>query len=204
MVRLVRFAGGVLCVLLGSANGLPAATDCDRSCLKTTLDQYLNAVTKHDPSAAPLSAGFRQTENAIVVRPPAGVWKTVTALGKVQRRYLDPVSGQAGYFGIVEEGSDSSVVTVRLRVETRKVTEAEWIVARKDAFGPNGPGGALVNPESLVANPPPDRTVPRIRTIFAAMYYPPPEAPVPNWPPYDGNWPLPATFAAPTAPTPNQ
>ena len=34
----------------------------------------------------------------------------------------------------------------------------------------------------------------KIRTIYAAMYYPPPEMPVPNWPPYDGNWPLPASF----------
>jgi hypothetical protein len=40
----------------------------------------------------------------------------------------------------------------------------------------------------------------RIRTIYAAMYYPPPEMPVPNWPPYDGNWPLPATFVPATAP----
>jgi hypothetical protein len=36
---------------------------------KTTLDQYLNAVTKHDLSTAPLFLGFRQTENAAVVKP---------------------------------------------------------------------------------------------------------------------------------------
>jgi len=24
------------------------------------------------------------------------------------------------------------------------------------------------------------------------MFYPAPEEPVPNWPPYEGNWPLPA------------
>src|SRR5512147_915209 len=76
-----------------------AANDCDRACLKSTLDQYLNAVIKHDPSAAPLFVAFRQTENAVVVKPGTGVWKSVTGLGKVQRRYLDTVSGQAGYFG---------------------------------------------------------------------------------------------------------
>jgi hypothetical protein len=42
---------------------------CDRACLKTTLDQYRNAVTKHDPSAAPLFLGFRQAGNAAVVKP---------------------------------------------------------------------------------------------------------------------------------------
>jgi hypothetical protein len=37
-----------------------------------------------------------------------------------------------------------------------------------------------------------------IRTIYTAMFYPPPELAVPNWPPYEGNWPLPASIV-PTA-----
>ena len=36
----------------------------------------------------------------------------------------------------------------------------------------------------------------RIRDVYAALLYPPPGAPVPNWPPYDGNFPLPADFGA--------
>src|SRR5579863_6923289 len=98
----LRIAAVVLAV---GANAFAAASDCDRTCLRNALDQYLNAVVKHDPAAAPLFVAFRQTENAVVVRPGTGTWKTVTALGKVQRRYLDPVSGQAGYFGTVEESS---------------------------------------------------------------------------------------------------
>ena len=127
-------ASRLLKLLLCGAVSLPvfaAANDCDRACLKTSLDQYLAAVIKHDPAAAPLFVGFRQTENSVVVRPGTGVWKTVTALGKVQRRYLDPVSGQAGYFGIVEEGGKSAIVTVRVKVENRKITEAEWFMARE-------------------------------------------------------------------------
>lgn len=325
--RAVCWLAYVSCILAGAAH-VSAATTCDRACLRTALDQYLDAVVKHDPSAAPLFVGFRQTENAIVVRAGTGVWKTVTALGKVQRRFLDPVSGQAGYFGIVEEGGTMAVATLRLKVEDRKITEAEWVIARKDGFGPNGPSGALLNPDSLIANPPPDRTVAkearssreamlavansyfdgltthdgaiimhepgctrvengtitagrgrsgrgaaqdgrggqpapvavpaggdcssnleqinislvaarrypivdeeagvvlgmvvfmrkpgtpmrrnlltefffidnnRIRSIYAAMFYPPSDAPVPNWPPYDGNWPLPASALPTTA-----
>src|SRR5580658_9866030 len=104
-----RIAAVALAVAL---NAHAAANDCDRACLRNALDQYLNAVVKHDPAAAPLSNVFRQTENAVVVRPGTGTWKTVTALGKVQRRYLDAVSGQAGYFGTVEEGSEQAIVTV--------------------------------------------------------------------------------------------
>jgi hypothetical protein len=77
----------------------PAQDVCIRACLKSRLDQYLKAVIKHDPAAAPLFVAFRQTENAIVVKPGTETWKSVIGLGKLQRRYLDGVSGQAAYFG---------------------------------------------------------------------------------------------------------
>src|SRR5687768_15665334 len=151
--------------------GPASAQTCDRACLRTMLDQYLAAVVKHDPAAAPLVVGFRQTENAINVRPGNGVWKTVTALGKVQRKYFDPVTGQAGYYGLVEEGGSTALVTVRVRVENRQLTEAEWYIARENDPGLNGPRQAgrppanLLNPEYLIANPPPDRVVPRSQRV---------------------------------------
>jgi len=287
-----------------------AAQDCDRACLKDVLDRYLSAVIKHDPSAAPLMVGFRQTENAVAVRLGTGVWKSVTGLGRLQRRYLDPVSGQAAYFGVVEEGDRSAIVTVRLKVDGRRVSEAEWYLARQGDPGLNGPAqpgqpaGNFFDPENLAKSPPPERTLPKasrlpresligitnsyfdgitshdgsviqahpgcartengttvtgragrggaagvsdctsgletiniqmvaarrfpvvdeeagvvlalavfirkpgtttrrnvfsewfviedqkIRSIYSAMFYPRPEAPAPNWPPYDGNWPI--------------
>src|SRR5437870_4693055 len=130
----------IVVVLAVTANVF-AAVDCDRACLKTTRDQYLNAVIKHDASAAPLLIGFRQTENATVVKLGNGVWKTITGLGKVQRRYVDAISGQAGYFGIVEENGAPAIATLRLKVENRKITEAEWVISRKGDPGLNGPAG---------------------------------------------------------------
>lgn len=301
-----------------AANPASAQATCDRACLRGALDRYLAAVVRHDPAAAPLAIGMRQTENAVNVRPGTGVWKTVTGLGKLQRYYLDEVSGQAAYYGIVEEGRSSAVVTVRIRVENQAITEAEWYLARPGDPGLNGPAqpgrgpANLFNPDYLIANPPPQRVVPpaqrvpretlvrvvnsyfdgltshdgsvivahpgctriengtmmtgrrgggaaddctaglanlnlsivaarrfpvidveaqialatavflrrpgsptprnvfsewfivdegKIRGIYTAMFYPPPELPVPNWPPYDGNFPPPApTVPAPAAP----
>jgi len=40
----------------------------------------------------------------------------------------------------------------------------------------------------------------KIRTIYTAMFYPPAELAVPNWPPYEGNWPLPASIVPAPAP----
>ncbi len=167
MGRWLPCAAIVVLASVGSAGTAQAQTACDRACLRTLLDQYLAAVVKHDPTAAPLVVGFRQTENAINVRPPNGVWKTVTGLGKAQRRYFDPVTGQAGFYGIVEEGSSSAIVTVRVRVVNRKLTEAEWYLARPTDPGlsgspqPGGPPTNLFNPEYLTANQPPERVVPR-------------------------------------------
>jgi hypothetical protein len=333
MFRYVRRVVCGVAVIAGGVTSASAQDSCDRACLRTLLDRYLAAVVKHEPAAAPLVVGFRQTENAINVRPGNGTWKTVTGLGKVQRRYLDPVSGQAAYYGTVEEGSSTAIVTVRVRVENRQLTEAEWYVARADDAGLNGPRqpgrppANLHNPEYLAQNPPPDRVVPpnqrsdratlarivesyfdaitshdgsvalthpgcgrvengtpapagrflppvappapssaqppstndcvsglgnfsgqmvvarriplvdeeaqialafavfirrpgsptprnvfsewfvideaKIRTIYTAMFYPPPELAVPNWPPYNGNWPLPAAIVpAPAPPKP--
>ena len=349
MKRTVKCILVLACVAASGGGGAFAQkppAPCDRAGLKTVLDQYLNAVIKHDPAGAPLAVGFRQTENAINVRPGNGVWKTVTGLGKVQKQYFDPVSGQAGYYGTIEEGSVTAVVTVRVRVENRKLTEAEWYLARPDdpgLGGPRQPGRGPANAynvDYLTANPPPSRVVPpaqrssreeliaivnsyfdaitshdgnvalthqgcgrvengspapagrflppgargggpaaaapppgappaagtppagggggdcvgnlqnfnlsmvvarriplvdeeaqvvlatavfirrpgsptprnvfsewfvvdegKIRYLWAAMFYPPPELAVPNWPPYEGNWPLPATIVpAPAAP----
>ena len=150
----------ILCSFFVSTNAF-AANDCDRACLKTTLDQYLNAVVKHDPAAAPLFVGFRQTENAVVVRTSTGLWKSLTGLGMVQRRYFDPVSGQAAYYGVIEEGATSDIATVRIKVEDKKITEAEWIISRKTDIGLNGTGPNLLDIDNLTANPPPDKPMPR-------------------------------------------
>ena len=328
MSRFLRSILVCMMVIAGHTARSSAQSACDRACLRTLLDQYLTAVVKHDPSGAPLVIGFRQTENAVNTRPGNGVWKSVTGLGKVQRRFLDPVTGQAAYYGTFVEGSTTILATVRVRVENRQLTEAEWHIARPDdpgLSGPRQPGrppANLLNTEYLAQNPPPDRVVPRnqrvdrdslvrivnsyfdaitshdtsvalthpgcaraengtpapagrflppvtppapgaptgtndcvsglanfnlsmvvarriplvdeeaqavlgyavfirrpgsptprnvfsewffvdeakIRTIYTAMFYPPAELAVPNWPPYDGNWPLPASIVPAPAP----
>ena len=157
--------GTATAILLIFAASMAAAADrshpCDRACLKATLDQYLAAVVKHEPTAAPLAIGYRHTENAINIPLDKGVWQSVSALGKVQRRYIDPESSQAAYHGIVDESGKLAVVTARLRVENRSITEAEWYIARDGDPGlPGSKPPNSWNPESLTATPPPERVLP--------------------------------------------
>lgn len=170
MSRLIHGAACAALVFIAGCGASNTSTvqdnSCDRTCLGELLDTYLDALVANDPSKAPLVTGFRQTENAINVAPGQGLWQSVTGLGNVQRRYFDPVTGQAGYYGTLKEGEETPVVTLRLRVEDRALTEAEWYVARANDPGMNGPrqpGRApanLHNPEYLEQNPPRQDAVP--------------------------------------------
>jgi hypothetical protein len=150
-----------------------SAATCDRACLKAALDQYLAAVVEHNPSAVPLSVGFRQTENSMVRRPGTGLWQSAKALGKLQRRYFDTESGQAGYFGTLEEANGTAIATLRLKVDDRKITEAEWLLSRKGdpGIGPQAgrqAAAAFNDSDYLTAHPPMERTVPKSERLSRA------------------------------------
>jgi hypothetical protein len=153
----------LICLLASlAASTAAAAEDCNRDCLKRHLDTYLKAVAAHKPEAAGLWEGFRQTENAVVIPEGQGVWKSVTALGSVQRRYLDPVQSQAGYFGTVMMGDEEAVVAIRLKVKKDKLTEAEWFIARKSDPGVTGEAGKTpFNIDTLRSTLPAQRVVPK-------------------------------------------
>ena len=142
--------------------GEASAQNCNRDCLSRHLDTYLGGVSAHKPEAAGLWVGFRQTENAVVVPEGQGLWKLMSGLGSVQRRYLDPVQNTAGYFGTVMLGDEEAVVALRLKVQWNQVTEAEWFISRKGDPGMTGePGKTPFNLETLRATLPAQRVVPR-------------------------------------------
>jgi hypothetical protein len=128
-----------------------AASSCDRKCLRATTEKYLAALVEHKPGKAPLAKNIRYTENAVDVQPGEGLWKSVTALGQFQRIYVDAVQGQAGFFGLLDEQGVPAIVSLRLKVVDRKVTEAEAIIGRK--------GASLYAPDVLIANGPSDKPI---------------------------------------------
>jgi hypothetical protein len=155
-------------LVLGSANAF--AQPCNRECLKTTLDQYLKALVQHDAGKAPLSVGFRQTENAVVTLPGAGLWQSATAVGNLDRRYFDTVTEQAAFFGTIEEAGGPAIATLRLKIDNRKIAEAEWVLNRKTDPG-IGPGAgaqadaAFYDPDYLREHAPAERVVPKAERL---------------------------------------
>lgn len=151
----------LLAGLLASFAFTAQAQDCDRSCLDGFLNKYLDAVVANDASQAPLSHGFRQTENSIVTPSDEGLWSSVTGLGELQRRYYDPQGNSAGYFGLLDENGNPAVVALRLKVEDQRITEAEWHIGRENDVGITGePGEVVFDVDTLLDNSPNEGYVP--------------------------------------------
>ncbi len=167
----ITASGLLLFLSIWNSGALAQGDPCDRECLRTTLMRYMNAIVDNDPDAAGIIVGFRQTENAVVRPVGTGTWQSVTALGDVQRHFMDPVSGQAAYFGLVEERGAPAIVSVRLRVVDRQITEAEWYIGRAGMPGMAGDSDtpAPFDAENFLANPPPpERNVPRDQRLSRA------------------------------------
>ena len=139
-----------LCVgvalMLGSACQSAGGLNCGPDCLDGHLSDFLAALQKHDHSGAKLGESFRATENGVEVARGDGIAKSLTALGDVQRRYFDPLTGQAAYLGTVREGASVALAGIRIRVQTGEIVESETFIARQ--------GDALFSPEGFAALPP--------------------------------------------------
>jgi len=167
---MTRFTS-LTCLLLATLTttfALAEDAHCDRGCLEELTHQYMQAVATNDTSAVPLMPGYRQTENTHVKRVGTGVWETVTGLKDNARLYLDPVNGQALWFGVIDTTmrEPSEVAMVRLKVVDMEIAEAEWFFSgpglgsMQGPAQPDGTNEIMFAPDNLVANPPPVRHIP--------------------------------------------
>jgi hypothetical protein len=156
---------------LGQARLFEDPGPCDRECLIGLVDTYLGAIVLHDPLSAPLSANLRFTENTELMPPGEGLWKTASAVPTSFRVYVpDPVAGQVGFIGIMEDSDEPIQLGLRLKVEDGEITEAEHIVVR------NLSEGSLQNLSAprpaLLATVPPDERVSReLMLAIGQTYY---------------------------------
>jgi hypothetical protein len=130
---------GVLGLSLG---GMVQAQDnrmsvaCDRACLEGVVDQYLDAMTAHDPKLAPLAKNVKLTEDGQKLVLPDGLWNSMAGKGTYRLFVDDPQAGSVAFIGTIkEEGRKpdepiAGVLALRLKVENRQITEAETLVVR--------------------------------------------------------------------------
>jgi len=110
--------------------GSAASAACDRGCLEGLVNQYLDAMVAHDPSRLPATPGVKFTEDDVVLKLGDGLWATASGLGHYKLYFADPEEGQAGFFGTILENGHGAALALRLKVENRRVSEAETVVVR--------------------------------------------------------------------------
>lgn len=108
-------------------------SECDRACLESFADQYLDALVAHDPSQIPLANNVKFTENGQVLEVGDALWATASDIPTDYKIYItDPKTGQAGFSGLMKENGKLALISFRLKIANGKVTEIEQIVARDD------------------------------------------------------------------------
>ncbi|HEY3825600.1 MAG TPA: hypothetical protein VGL82_13635 [Bryobacteraceae bacterium] len=137
-------------------------------------NSYFDGITTHDGSIIMAHPGCTRLENGNTVtgRPARGGGEGVSdCTSGLATINIENVAGRR-YPVVDEEAGVVLAIAVFIRkpgTATRRNALSEWFTIENN----------------------------KIRIIHSAMFYPSPEQPVPNWPPYDGNWPLPPTLAPP-------
>lgn len=154
---------------LGQGRG-PATGPCDRACLEGFLNQYLEALVAHAPGRLPVTADVRFTENDVELKLGEGLWKTASGLGTYKWYLADPPMGQVAFFGTIRENTRPASIVLRLKVENRRISEAESIVIRSAATATNLEKAGSPDPLLLETVPPAQR-LPRAELIAKSNLY---------------------------------
>ncbi len=141
LISLIGYSTGLLLLsvaFIASPHGTAGKTSetasgCDEGCLKSVMDTYLDALSKHDPSLVPVAAHYRYTENGAQISLGEALWVTFNSYGKYRHDVYDPETGGiATYLSIIEnhEMPYPDFLAIRLKVVNRKITEIETVVDR--------------------------------------------------------------------------
>lgn len=148
------------------------AGECDRTCLIGSLHNYLDALVHRDPKRARLAPDVRFTENDVEMPIGEGIWQTVSAVSPNGLEVADPTSGNASWFGLVEEYGEPAYYTMRIKVHDGQIAEVESVIDRKGSLpAPFGDPAKVVHDPEFNAVLPPQERRPRERLIAIANGY---------------------------------
>jgi hypothetical protein len=117
-----------------------AQKPCDRGCLENYIDQYMDAMLKHEVSNTLFAPNCRFTENGVQLPlGNEGLWASMVGKGTYKFYIPDVETRQVAYIGTArEEGpkngpSASVAIALRLKIENGLIAEAEQLVIRPES-----------------------------------------------------------------------
>ena len=140
--------GFILIILSMTVNAQGDEDSCDRACLESYIDRYMDAMLENDPSLDLFSRDCKFTENG--VRLPLGnegLWFNMSAKGNYKFYVPDVETQQIAFLGTAREGEGSgqgegqmAALAIRLKIVNKLITEAEQIIIRpsSDTMGMTG------------------------------------------------------------------
>ena len=123
--------------------------DCNYECLLEYTTNYIEALVDRNPGNARLSPDVLFSENNVLM--PVGndgLWGTISGVRDGEMMVADVETGNAAWFGIVEEHGNPAYLAMRIKVENRLITEVETVMNRlPDMPKPFG------NPDTVTHDP---------------------------------------------------
>jgi hypothetical protein len=122
----------VVLAMTGSADRATEAaeTKCDRACLESMVDRYVDALIAHDPAKIPVTANVRFVENGVQLPLGSALWKTASGRGTYRHYFADTTAEQAGFIGTLREHGQGMILVLRLAVQQGRIAEIEQLAIR--------------------------------------------------------------------------
>lgn len=152
----------------------PQPSACDRGCLESFVNRYLDALVAHDPKRIPVTADIKFAEDDVPLRLGEALWRTASGLGHYRLYFSDPQAGQVAFFGTIQENGRGAALVLRLKVEGGRISEAEQLVLRNtrtyDLLEKAGkPDPLLTEPIAAADRLPRNQLIATANTYFEAI-----------------------------------
>jgi hypothetical protein len=198
MKRMAPLFLALLLIAYGSLTNAQAG--CKRKDLDGIVEKYIASLTAHSSSKLPLAFNVKFTENGVEKAVGKGFWETsgkpllkLTLIDTqkcgahihavMEEKYSAQAVGSPGRGGMSgmmgakpkprpEEGVLRPILFgARLKVDKKKITEIETIIARENEFAFNADGVLATKDQDWNSILPPDKRAPRKALIEAANNY---------------------------------
>ncbi len=141
------------CLVPAAHAQVSGQADCDAQCLTEIAETYMEALgargvrdlpsganpvyytDPRDISSVPWGDPVYFTEDQVSMRMGDATWGSLTAYGPEATIIPDAQNGGVAWFGWIEDHGLPAYYAMRMKIEDRKVTEVETVVARREEPG---------------------------------------------------------------------